>query len=177
MSAGGSLKKQFEIKTPNYKPFFDRYGESSIERIRKNLRSTGTNASGSLSRSLRKESTKTRIAVFALYYAFWQEEGRKPTKNSGDGSLQKAIRKWIDIRGIKPVLTGKETPEQIEKKKQGLAYIIARRIHIEGTLLHKLGERRELWTNVFSNESIENLKEEMSAETVNVLSDVIRQLR
>jgi hypothetical protein len=55
------------------------------------------------------------------------EYGRKPSSPTGNGSLKGIILKWINAKGIIP---------KDKISKETLAFLIARKIHREGDLLH-----------------------------------------
>lgn len=61
-------------------------------------------------------------------YWFYIEEGRKPTMNSGDGSVLQRIRQWIDDKGIVPVPDASGHVPTLDD----LAYVITRKIHRVG---------------------------------------------
>lgn len=66
-------------------------------------------------------------------YIWTLETGRKPTqtKQAGSPTLRETIREWIDVKGI--------TPDDPKTSKDSLAFLIARKIHREGTKLHRQG--------------------------------------
>ena len=99
-----------------------------IQDLRESMDSSGVTASGKFNRSLKAEIKPDQLVVTGLRYAGAIELGRKPTSGGGNGELRQAIRSWIDDKGITP--TGKIS-------KDSLAYIITRKIHIEGTRLHQ----------------------------------------
>lgn len=93
---------------------------------------SGISASGNLARSFRYEIDPTRLRLFAASYVYTAEVGRKKTTNGGNGVLKDVIRRWIDQKGIipKPDAKGRAV------SKDSLAFMIARKIHREGTLLN-----------------------------------------
>lgn len=92
---------------------------------------SGVTASGNLSKSFRYELDPNKLRLFGAAYTEAVEVGRRPTVNSGDGQLRRAIRRWIDQKGIipKPDARGRAV------SKDSLAYLISRKIHREGTRL------------------------------------------
>lgn len=101
--------------------------------MRNQLASNGVNASGKLNDSLEDVIIDSNGfvsgSVEALSYWYYQNYGRGPTKaTGGTGQVKKAIRQWIDDKGIspRPSANGKNVT------KDELAFLIARKIHREG---------------------------------------------
>lgn len=124
--------------------------ENIISRITIDINEKGISASGTLLRSLRSEFEESPgrkvMRVLGAGHIFFVEDGigRGPTRSgSGNGSLQDEIRKWIDDKGI--------TPNGISK--DSLAYLIARKIHREGTDIY-LQKREGLNTREIVNEEV-----------------------
>lgn len=111
----------------------ERFAKSLTADLKQSVAASGVSASGNLENSFRFELTDRKLTVYAAKYAGAVEDGRKPTQQSGDGALRRAIRRWIDDKGIipKPDNRGRAV------SKDSLAYMIARKIHNEGTLLHR----------------------------------------
>lgn len=123
-------------------PILTQTGQSTVQRIRQNLASTGTNASGRTSQSLRFEvsadGTIARLRVLGRPYFMAVETGIKPypqyTKPSRD--FVSEIKDWLRTKG----------------GNQGAAYAIARSIHQKGTKLWKSGGRKDIVSNVVNND-------------------------
>jgi hypothetical protein len=105
------------------------------KQVKAKLASNGNVASGKLKNSIvigvvyDKPNDRFSMGLSMLKYGKFIQYGRKPTTStSGPGAVQKAIRKWIDDKGIQP-RPGKngKTPT-----KDQLAYLIARQIHEKG---------------------------------------------
>lgn len=150
----------------------EREGARLVLELQSAMQSTGANASGKTSQSLRVTTRRTNTALNmnisgGIGWAF-VEQGRGATRRSGNGAVRKAIRQWIDDKGITP--DGNIT-------KDALAFLITRAIHERGTLLHLLNERREIYTSVITengvNEIIDKLGETVEVE---VSSDVLKQI-
>lgn len=58
------------------------------------------NASGRLAASVRWEAYETGFRVYALDYIDALIYGRKPTENSGNGSVLAEIKAWLPIKGL-----------------------------------------------------------------------------
>lgn len=134
------------------KSILDAEGEKLIAELQAAMVSTGANASGETSQSLASNVSMTDNSVSWEVYGGigWQfvEQGRAKTKASGDGSLRGIIRQWIDDKGIEP---------EDGISKDSLAFLITRAIHRRGTLLHFLKETREIYSNVITDQYIENV--------------------
>lgn len=130
----------------------NQYGTSTVEQIRQNLSSTGINASGKTSQSLRyevtQEGTKATLKVIGKPFFAVVETGRKPTpgkKPSPDFVAN--IKEWLQARG-------KETRP---------AYAIAMSINKKGTKLFRDGGRQDIYSNVIN----QNLVDKISLDLLN----------
>jgi hypothetical protein len=108
---------------------FNEFGKRLIDDTKASLDSNGSTASGKTKDSLRYELNPTSFKFYGRAFINTLEVGRKPTSAGGDGSLKKAIRQWIDDKNI--------IPDGISK--DSLAFLISRKIHREGDLLHSTG--------------------------------------
>jgi hypothetical protein len=104
------------------------FATETINDIRLSMDASGVTASGKFNRSLQAEIKPDELVITGARYAGAIELGRKPTSSGGPGELRKLIRSWIDDKGITP--TG-------DISKDSLAYLITRKIHEQGTLLHR----------------------------------------
>ena len=84
----------------------------------------GMRASGKWEDNLKVNVSGLIGILTGLKYSDQLEVGRGKTTGGGDGSVLKAIEKWIDDKGIKPL------DDKISISS--LAYLIARKIHQEG---------------------------------------------
>lgn len=131
------------------------YGGSVVEQIRSNLSSTGTNATGKTSQSLKyivtQEGTKATLKVVGKPFFAVVETGRKPTPQYEKPSEEfvKSIKEWMDAKG-----------------RTGSAYAIARSIHAKGTKLFRDGGREDIYSNVIN----QNLVDKISLDLLNQFS-------
>lgn len=116
----------------NVTAVLEKYGNQLVDKYKANLRASGRVATGNLVNSVHKEINKDGWSIeldLDLAKYFEQTEwGRGPTKNGGGGELKERILDWIVAKKIvpRPDSNGRvPTPE-------GLAYVIARKIHNEG---------------------------------------------
>lgn len=119
----------------NNQEILSQFGSSIIAEIQANLQAGNRNASGRFSRSLRIQVTGERLTIFSADYAYFIESGRGPTRANSPGSptLQETIKQWMKDKGIVP----QEGTD--EKHYDSVAFLIARKIHQEGTLIHRQG--------------------------------------
>lgn len=103
------------------------FAARTIEDIRESMDVSGVTASGAFNRSLQAAITENSAVITGAMYAGAIERGRRPTTSGDNGELIRAIRSWIDSKGITP--TGNIS-------KDSLAYLITRKIHEEGTMLY-----------------------------------------
>lgn len=93
---------------------------------------TGQRATGETYSQFGIEANETKGILYGSAWVMTLEDGRGPSKGSGsDGSLKDKIYEWIGAKGVFNVSS--------EKEKRSLAYIIARKIHQEGTVLFRKG--------------------------------------
>jgi len=137
-----------------------------IQDLRESMDSSGVTASGNFNKTLKATVTPNTVVVEGERYAGAIELGRKPTSGGGNGELRKAIRSWIDDKGINPA----------DISKDSLAFIITRKIHREGTKLYRgtdsYGRTKpsRVITGVIEDGRIEKLAQ-------SVVLDVISQFR
>lgn len=105
------------------------FGDTLLSDMKTSLDVNGSTASGATKDSLRTEITPNRFKLFGRGFIGALETGRKRTSADGDGGLYKKIRQWIDDKGI--IAQG--------ISRDSLAYVITRKIHQEGDLLHRTG--------------------------------------
>lgn len=98
---------------------------SLMEDIGAEYEKLGMKASGQFKEGLEVQTTATTGKVLGLPYALQLDEGRKPTSNSGDGQVLKAIKKWIVDKGIVGNIRD-------DISVSSLAFLITRKIHRDG---------------------------------------------
>ena len=133
----------------------NQYGNSTVEQIRANLSSSGTNATGKTSQSLRyevsQEGTKATLKVIGKPYFAVVETGRKPTPEYKPSyEFVNNIKEWLRARG---------------KEEKG-AYAIALSINKKGTKLFRDGGRKDIYSNVVN----QNLVDKISADLLNTFA-------
>lgn len=147
----------------------NQYGSSTVEKIRQNLASTGTNATGKTSQSLRYEVTnngsKATLKVLGKPYFAIVETGRKPTPEYTKPSVEfvNSIKEWLRARG------GNEKS----------AYGIAKSIHKRGTKLYRNGGRKDIISNVVNQDLVDRISldllnkfaQQFLAQTVKIFRD------
>ena len=117
--------------------------------ITQNAIAAGNNVTGETIRSIGFEATETKGILYGAPYIMVLEDGRGPSRggsSSGGGKLQDIIYKWIGDKGVFNITE--------EREKKGLAYIIARKIHQEGSLLYRKGGKSGVISNVITDERI-----------------------
>lgn len=150
---------------------FEQFGSSSIAEIQGRMGSSGANASGNTSRSLRKEIADDELTIFGREVFKYVEGGRGPSRKKGSTgeSLRDRIKQWIKDKGI--------TPDG-EMTEDSLAFLIARKIHNEGTLIYRTNNPRDIFSTVFDENKIKSLIH-VIAETTNnsVMSDIVKAFK
>lgn len=126
-------------------------GDTIVNRIRENLASTGSNATGETSRTLRVETinaspTSQKLMIFGRAYFFSVETGRKatPQYTKPSETFVAKIQAWMNAKG-----------------KEGSAYAIAKGIHAKGTKLFQDGGRQDIVSNVVNKSLTDQLSKEI----------------
>lgn len=116
--------------------------------------SSPVNASGALADSIKYTIDGYRLKVQGNDYIYYLQYGRKP----GGRPPIKAIRQWIDDKGI--------TPEK--GSKDSLAWAIAKKIEKEGTTIYKAGGS-DLVSGIFN----EALQQSIESDFANLIASEI----
>ena len=150
---------------------FSEFGDAIVSDLRQSIDASGIRASGNLQKSLRWDLTDKEFILWGAPYAGATEFGRKPTVESGDGDLLKAITQWIKDKGI--------TPDDISV--ESLAYVITRSIHEKGTRLFD-GSRpdfygrtkpSEVLNGVINDGRINKLQEDLTTSVVKAIRNTL----
>jgi hypothetical protein len=110
------------------KKTLDEFDKKLISDLRKSLDAAGTTASGKTKDSLNSKIGLDSYKLFGRPFIFGLEYGRKKTTGGGNGSLKGIILDWIKVKNIIP---------RDKISRETLAFLIARKIHREGDLLHR----------------------------------------
>lgn len=149
--------------------------DKMVGQIKANLESTGTNASGRTSDSLRVEVDATSGRIYGRRYFRGVEQGRAGGRVPRN--FQSIIRQWILDKGLTPSAIPykrkpsakwqpKYTPE--ERGLNAMAGAIAHTIQVSGTALYRRGGRRDIYTNV-----IDENRESLIAMTSKTIKELI----
>ncbi len=154
------------------------FGERLVVEIKsalqnKNLTGHGASvATGNLLSSIRYEVKENELLILGNSYIEYLEYGRRKTVNGNDGgrTVKERIREWIDVKGI--------TPDD-GISKDSLAFLIARKIHEEGTLIYRKnqGESSGLLADAINDELINDMEEALLyAFSTAVKSEILRKV-
>jgi len=144
-------------------PFLKSTGESVVGKIRTNLQSTGSNASGKTAASLKYTVTvsgdTTTLRVVGRPYFMTVETGRGPTVNSTPGAktLVQAIKEWMKAKGVK-----------------GSAFGIAKAIHEKGTKLYRKGGRKDIVSNVVNQTLVDSISKTVLKQFTEAYISIVR---
>lgn len=126
------------------------------------------NASGSLLSSITYELTDTSLILKGNDYIYYLLYGRKPTRNSGNGSLKNDIKSWMRSKGIRPT-------DGISEDT--LAFLITRKIHRYGSSIYLSRQPKpELLQNVLNNTLINNYNAKFTQQLEEELRDIWLQI-
>lgn len=132
-------------------------GQAIVSDIRKNLQSTGSNATGKTSQSIQyavtENGTKTTLLVYGRPFVWGVETGRGPRKSSSNQNMVQNIREWMDARNIGTDLS--------EARRESLARYITYKINREGSALHKKGGRKDIISNVVDDSLIDQISKQV----------------
>lgn len=143
------------------------WAEGVISGIRQNLETTGTNASGKTSASLRYVVGNGELTIFGRPYFRSVEEGRGP--GGIPYRFTDIIRQWMDDKGIASQFG------ETESQKRRAAYMIGQFIKRNGTSLFRKGGREDVYTNVIEEE-MPKLNEMLTAAiTKTIIKDLPKQ--
>lgn len=155
----------------------NKFGENLVNDIKfairnKNLTGNGPSvASGDLVNSVRYEVKENELSIYALQYIGALQYGRKPTANpiAGNPTLKERIRVWLDQKGIEPDGISKDS----------LAFLIARKIHREGTSIYQRtqGQSSGLLDDVLNDQLVERIQTELVFSfVVEIRSEILKNI-
>lgn len=139
-------------------------GKSAVEKIQANLSSTGTNATSETSRSIHysveNQGNKTTLTIVAKPYFMVVETGRKPTPDKKPGrEMIENIGRWLAARG----------------KEESMKWAVAVKINKEGTDLYKKGGRKDIVSNVITDDFIQTIMKEILQHFAEaVMSNIVK---
>lgn len=142
----------------------DRAGKFAVEKIQRNLSSTGTNATSETSQSVKysveSQGNKSILTITAKPYFMVVETGRRATPEKKPGrEMLDSIGKWLAARG----------------KEESMKWAVAVKINKEGTELHKKGGRKDIVSNVINDQFIQDLMAEILKHFAEaVMSNVVK---
>ena len=143
----------------------EEWAENVINKIKENLDSTGTTASGKTKDSLELVMTDSGFQIVGRQYFRSVEEGRPA--GGIPYNMTDIIRKWMTDKGIENQF-GKT-----ESEKRSAAYLIGQFIKNNGTKLYRQGGREDIYTDVITEE-LPILFEEIEGR---VLETIIEELK
>lgn len=124
------------------------FGDDSVDLLRELHERAGMKTSGktleAFGNEQKEDGNMLTQEIFGADHVGALEYGRAPTSGDGDGSLKDIIYDWAQQKG-------KFAQLEKEYQKRQLAYIIARKIHEEGTLLYRTGQTFSGASNVVSD--------------------------
>lgn len=144
----------------------------AISKIQENLESTGTNASGRTSQSLRLESSDFGFIIYGRKAFATVETGRMA------GGVPKGfndiIKQWIKDKGLSVTQIPYKRKESenwrpkysVEERSLRIAAgAISTNIKKNGTVLFRKGGRKDVFSNVF-NEALPDIKKDIQFEII-----------
>lgn len=141
----------------------DKFGKETVQIIQDNLASTGTNATGRTSQSLRSVSTKDSVVVSGKAFIYVVETGRRP----GRRPPVSAIMEWLQTGKVS--ITG-----TIESAANAISFTIGK----FGSKLFREGGREDIITPAISDKRVDQLTKDIADaaldKTVVVIDNAIQ---
>lgn len=142
-----------------------------VQAISEEVDKKGIKASGNFQRSLRSTIERKGESLIAQIighrYGLAVNLGRGKTVNSGPGHVKKAIRKWVDQKGITPGTITLKSGKNRKLTKDELVFLITRKIHEQG-----------FEAKPFIDDAVEPFLENFKQQLRNTLiSDIKRELQ
>lgn len=119
------------------------WGNRVADRIKSNLDTTGTTASGRTKDSIEVVADMGELTIYCRRFFEGVETGRPAGKIPY--RFQDIIRQWMDDKNIADQFGQKEW------QKRNAAYLIAQKIKDSGTKLYRDGGRDDIYTNVITD--------------------------
>ena len=141
----------------------EKFGIETVNIVKSNLATTGTNASGETSQSVKSEMvTDSNVRVTGKKFINVVETGRRP----GKMPPVSALVKWLESGKLS--FTG---------KAESVAWAIAKTIAKKGSSLFRKGGREDIITPAISNERVTKLTNDIADHSltlvVTTIDDVI----
>ena len=137
----------------NTEEVLKKFGNETVDIIRKNMSTAKQNATGSTSRNIVSESSEDRVIVSGPKHIFTLETGRGPYDGGPASNLKSKIEQWMKAKGVQP---------RIGQTLQESARDIAWFINKEGSKLFREGGRKDIITPALSDSRINQLTEDIS---------------
>jgi len=141
-----------------------KWGEHVAERIKTNLDTTNTTASGKTKQSVEVVVGDGELTIYGRPFFQGVETGR------GAGKIPykftDIIRQWMTDKGIEDRFGDKEW------QKRNASYMIAQKIKNEGSRLFRNGGRDDIYTNVLDEELPELEKQILYSIQQSLLRDI-----
>lgn len=140
------------------------WGNRVADRIKSNLDTTGTTASGRTKDSIEVVALDGELTIYGRRFFEGVETGRPAGKIPY--RFQDIIRQWMSDKAIEDQFGQKEW------QKRNAAYLIAQKIKDSGTKLYRDGGRTSIYTDVI-NEELPKLEEEIR---IKVVDSILRNI-
>lgn len=135
--------------------------DSILEDIIALYKSSGRKASGQFEEGLEVVYEPNKATIKGFVYLAGRGKTKKKGK-AGEPTVQQQILKWLKIKGIKSV--------RADISQKSLAYLIARKIHREGT---KRSEWLKIYEEVITDERINSIIDRVAELNVNRIVTLI----
>lgn len=155
------------------------WGRGRVERLKALHREAGQRTTGRTERQFDSDVVtpegKVILKVYGAPWIEYLERGRGATRGgSGSGeTLYERMKQWVRDKGLVSNLTK-------DYEKNSVAWLITRKIHQEGTLMHRTGRNFSGASNpvsrAFPNEEIDKLLSEIGATyETEITSEILKQ--
>ena len=151
--------------------YLNKWCEDRNAELIANYKAKGLRASGKFENELRYTADDKGCQILSPAHVGAMVGGRKPTTNTGDGSLRGIIRKWIDDKGITPYAdkNGRAV------SKDSLAYLITRKIHRDGIKVPNQYNQGGLVSEVITQPKIEELLMQIGGNYITEFKNEIQE--